>query len=299
MEDNIADITALVKATDDETISLWSEQKKDEFVKLFKDRARVSAAILNEMAIDVLEEATQKRYVNRRAISSLQLTNRSDQFDPMPGGYSHYRTNTIGGRPSDEIFGIAKKRAKKILSELPALRDAVNVIDPDTAAKLDEADKFKSQLESLHKRLSDLSEPIKMSELDQSMTIGAFRKHVKDVEDERGRITLEVKRLGREHNELEAVVAKKLYSGVPGLSEAIIATIKSLLERVTALDVMSRRVEEQVKFGDSKAALKLLSHFEKDEVDVSASTHQQIKDAVAKLGLSKKPVKKLAAKDEA
>lgn len=81
---------------------------------------------------------------------------------------------------------------------------------------------------------------------------------------------------------------------MPGLAEAVVDVIQQHLDRSKALDAMSRRVEEQVRFGDSDAALELLRHFEADESRISDNVKASFDDALKKLKLSVKGKKPAA-----
>jgi hypothetical protein len=71
-----------------------------------------------------------------------------------------------------------------------------------------------------------------------------------------------------------------------------VEVIKSHIDRSVALDEVSRRVEEQVRFGDSEAAVSLLSHFEQDEVNIGDTIRSQLAEALNKLKISVRGPKK-------
>ena len=120
------------------------------------------------------------------------------------------------------------------------------------------------------------------------MTVAQFRALVKAADKKRRELVDKLHECGKEGSRLEAVVGKRLFKGLPGLAEAVCEVITQHLERSKALDATSRRVTEQVKFGDSEAALELLRHFESDEAEVSAKVKATFTDALEKLKLAVK-----------
>ena len=90
---------------------------------------------------------------------------------------------------------------------------------------------------------------------------------------------------GQQENikELEVQINKRLYKGIPGLSDAVISAVNDHFDKARALDQLDRRVEEQVMFGDCKAAIETLQTFEKDEIDLGDSIKLKLKAEVVKL----------------
>jgi hypothetical protein len=99
--------------------------------------------------------------------------------------------------------------------------------------------------------------------------------------------------LGEDGAKLEDAINKTLYAGLPGLSEAVIQVIQDSIDRYRNFDTMSRRVEEQVRFGDNEAAMNILSNFEKDEVTVSDKVKAEFSEAMNKLKAAVKKGAKL------
>ena len=115
------------------------------------------------------------------------------------------------------------------------------------------------------------------------MTIKALRKMVSDREDKRVAILAEMEKLGKEGQELEDIVARRLYKGLPGLSDAIVDVVQQNLDRAIVLDTTARRVEEKVLFGDSEAALGILQVFERDEATVGDAVKAKFSAAMEAL----------------
>lgn len=279
MEDNLFDSTSnqLTKIDGIETLSQWSDDKKKEFVSLFDKRSNVARFLLKGTAIHLLHKAKERHFISQKHYDKLQHKYR--QMYPDGGA------GEVGGRAKADLYAIAKERADTILAELPPLKSIVEVIDADLAKQIVRRDKLKKMGQELAEKLGDLSEPIDMAELDQSITIGQFRAEVKDLEKKRKKVYADLEEVGKEGAELESIINKKLYSGLPGLTDAIISTIDQHMEQRTALDEMSRRVSERVMFGDSEAAMDILKHFEKDEVAISDDIKANFTAALEKLKL--------------
>jgi hypothetical protein len=127
------------------------------------------------------------------------------------------------------------------------------------------------------------------------MTISEFLKKVLDQEVARKDIIAELDKLGDQISTLEDDINKALFAGIPELAAAVLKVAKEHYERGLFFSQVSRRIEEKVLFGDSKEALELLHHFEKDEIDVSTSIKNEFGLALEKLqlrGTSKKAEKK-------
>jgi hypothetical protein len=201
----------------------------------------------------------------------------------------------LGGRDPRSLNEIAEQRAKAVLDELPALKAAVQIIDPETAKMIERKESILVQGDKVREEVETVSEPILMAEQDQNMTIGAFRAMVKERDTKRKQLLHRLNELGREGSELEEIISKRLYSGLPGLSDAVVDVIKSHIDRSAALDEVSRRVEEQVRFGDSDAAVSLLSHFEQDEANIGDHIRSQLSEALTKLKLSVRGARKKEA----
>jgi hypothetical protein len=100
--------------------------------------------------------------------------------------------------------------------------------------------------------------------------------------------------IGKEGQSLDSRINKFLYNGLPGLSDAVIRVVIEYIERYTGFSALNRRVAEQVKFGDSEAAMEMLRTFEKDEVKVSSDIQGQFDAALdaLKVAAKRSPAKK-------
>lgn len=303
LESDPKDVLALTVGSTE--IAAWTDDKKGEFVGTFQNRTRVARYLLERTAFVIVETALRRKFIGTRHAGKVLGTEHSRNaygerhWDPLrffdnltDANRSHLRYHPdegrVGGREPTDLDRIAEARAEEVLSNLPPLRQAVQIIDPNTAKMLDRIEALKAQGDKLKDEAEEASEPIVMAECDQAMTIGAFRQMVKERDKKRRALLERIHQIGKEGTQLEETVAKKLYKGLPGLSDAVVDVAKVHFDRSTALDELSRRVEEQVKFGDSDQALELLRHFEKDEAAIPDTVKAQFTDALEKLKLSVK-----------
>jgi len=280
---------AMLAQTD--SMSTWSDAKKNEFAELFEKRTRI-ALYLCEITVSKLANMAKARHF----ISDYHLTKlqRSHSWAPVPEYmYSYAHEIQDCGRDPEEILHLADQRAKTLLAELPPLKQAVRVIDAETAKKIEKIERLKAKAEGLQEELEQLPAQIDMADDEyQDMKVSEFRAEVQKLFDTRNKLVKDMNKAGTEAHDLEIAVSKALYKGLPGLSDAVIDVIKVHLERKTALDQMQRRVTEQVKFGDSEAATDLLAQFEKDEVAVSDELKTKLNAAMASLKASVKALPK-------
>lgn len=274
-----------------DTLSTWTDEKKNEFVETFETRSKVTRFILILCAKAICDGAERRQYVGRKQLGEMavQLQRVSTQalYDQTDGFYCR----TVGGRAVDELGTIAQERADAILSELPPLKKAVQVINPDVAKKIDARAAVIAKLKALKEQLEELGGELRLSELDQNMTIGQFRQAVKLRNQKRHQLCVKLKDLAEEGEELDSAINKALYKGLPGLSDAVAKVCTQHVERALALDATTRRVAEKVKFGDSAAAVELLRGFEKDEAEVSTEIKAEFSQALKTLQLAGKSKK--------
>jgi hypothetical protein len=292
---------AMVGAVSGGAIARWNEDKKKEFVGTFKDRVVVARFILEYSAYEIARIAMRRRFIGQRHWDRMfEKEVHEDDFapqrfmkviQPSHSGQYYGRScydNKVGCRDPQELMVIAKERAEVVLKSLPPIQEALNIIDPESAKMLDRIDVLKAQGAKLVEQVEEASEPIIMAEVDQKMTVAAFRKMVKTQDTRRRQLLDKLVDLGKEGSQLETIVGKRLFKGLPGLSDAVMAVVRQHLDRSKGLDATSRRVEEQVLFGDSEAALELLRGFEKDEAAISDWVKASFDAALVKLKLSVK-----------
>lgn len=266
--------TELLASTSSDAMREWSEQRRKDFVHMYMQRADAAIAILVRTAERLHESAVRRFIYPQKATFSNDVR------------ICHYGTH--GDRKWEEIEEVATKRADAIFSELPQVKKALEVTNPDVFELMVKKDKvIKTGTEKL-KKLNEISQTISLSELDQKMTIGEFRQYAEERESMRKRLVRELNDLAQEGNGLEAKIHKALFKGIPGLKEAIEVAIDAQMARVKGFEQLKRRVQEKVLFGDSDAAQELLQHFKDDEVELDVDVKKQIAEALAKVNLVKK-----------
>lgn len=273
-----------------ETLTTWSDDKKKAYCTLLDQRTRVARFILVRTAQIILQTAENKRFISAR--HSARYARRGvednvyDELSPQtPNGW-RYDKSAVGGRSVTSLEQIAHVRAKEVLSNLPPLQQAVRIISPDTADMIRKLEKLQADVEPVKKELDDQSRVIRLSELPQDMTIGQFRKLAHERERRCQTLVSKLNNMTHQATSLDEQINKALFAGLPGLSDAVIDTVESYYDQALALEQAMRRIEEQVKYGDSEAALSVLRQFEQDEAVISSNVAARFKDALDKLKLS-------------
>ena len=265
-------------------IATWSDEKKKDFTKTFQNRVDSSRYILQCMSNYIMSKAASKKFISNKHVNNFNAKYAGNFISRQYG-------IKIGGREPAELDSIAEKQADKVLKELPPLKNVVSILTPDIAKKIEEKEKILVKAQKITDEFVELSEPIHLADIDQKMTVGDFRKMVNKNEKRRKILALSLEDLGKTGQELEREIDKALYAGIPGISDAVIKAASTHIEKSIALDQLGRRVEEQVMFGDSTAALELLRGFEKDEETLVGDVKSEFKKALAVLMDQKKQLK--------
>lgn len=291
MDPNVQEVLAVV--TDDDALTNWSDEKKNEFCSTFESRARVTRYLLLLSAHTICKVAEQRQFIGNKHVAEIHESLRRADINALWDADTRGCYNgRVGGRSNAELQVIAEERADTILDELPPLRQAVQVIRPEVAKKIDQRTAIIAKLKEVKEQLEELGGDVRLSELDQNMTIGDFRKSIKARSAKRNKLALKLKDLAEEGAELDSDIHKALYRGLPGLSDAVAKVCQQHVERAIALDATTRRVTEQVKFGDSDAAVELLRGFEKDEAAVTDEIRAEFGQAMQVLQLAGKKARK-------
>jgi len=298
-------LALLTQQLSTDSLALWTDDKRKDFVATFDARVRASRYILMMTGAYVLEQAVKKHFLSEKHTKDGKLSCYvdGDSLSDRPHTRDYNTPRTIGGRSLAELGDIAKERAEEIIKQLPSLATAVRIISPEIAEKIVERDALLAKGKALYEQSKALSGELAMADLDQEMTIRAFRVMVKEREKNRLNLLNEMDEVGKEGIVLEGTINRFLYDGLPGLSDAVIKVITDFQERAIALAAFGRRVTEQVMFGDSAAALEMLKSFEKDELKISTDIKSQFDEALEKLKAASKakamekpkPTKKLKA----
>ena len=295
--ENKMDTKALVKQVTDESdqMMVWTDDKKKDFVGTFNNRVEASQFILHCVARELCDFATKRKFISAK--------HQRKMLPVRPGDFSDHNyyygrdTNTkakAGNRLVMELHDIAYNEAKAIFSKLPSLNKALEIIDPETSKMISNQKKLEKDGQKWLDQLNEIGGELDLDDLDQNTTIQELRVIINKREKRRKYLAIKLDEIGEELSELDIKVSKKLYAGIPGLSESIIKAINSCVEKATGLGQMGRRVEEKVMFGDSKAAQSIFETFEKDEVEISNDIKVELASAVKKLKQlgTKKNVKK-------
>jgi len=263
------------------SIATWSEDKRKDFVNVFKQRSDDAQTILARTAYLLLEGARKHYFLSPPKAdalkSKLDITSRRR-------GYYHQEHGRAG-----ELQNIAALRAAAILEEFPSVIKTWSILQPEVAVQMKTRDTLVAKLKQLGLEFSELQTDIKLSDMDQDMTIGAFRKYVEDVRDKRDALIKQMNRVAEQGNTLSRQIDKALYAGVPELTTAVTKVVNMHIDRITAFGTTTRRIEERVLFGDSQAALDILKTFEQDELEVGKEVKAEFTTVLAGLGLGKAP----------
>jgi hypothetical protein len=189
----------------------------------------------------------------------------------------------VGDRDVKELDAIARERAEAILESLPPLKKAVEYISPEISKLIEKRDGLIEKGKELFERTKDLSGALDMDDFPGTMTLAEFQAAAKERDKKRRDLCAKMDDVGKEGLTLDKQINKFLYAGLPGLSDAVVNVVNSLYEKALSFSALHRRVTEQVQFGDSEAALQILSSFEKDEVTVSDNIKAQFDRAVEAL----------------
>ena len=291
MSDHVSEITALTTQLSNDNLALWSDEKKQSFVDTFDARIRVARYILIETADKIFEKALGKHFISekhRKGLPDKFAVTPSDLWDVTKDRYGYQNHESIGGRPHEELDTIADERAGEIIDQLPRLNDAVRILSPAVSLMIEKKTKLLAKGKEIFTAAEELAGSIDMADLDQDMTLAKFRQMVKDREKKRLSLLSKLDEIGTEGNELESKINKFLYDGLPGLSDAVIKVINDYIDRAAGFSGLNRRVGEQVKFGDSEAAMEMLKTFEKDEVKISTDIKAQFDAALQALKVAAK-----------
>jgi len=292
---------ALMKQAASEGITLWSDEKKKDFVDTFNARAKAGRWILQRTGDLILKTALRRQFISDKHVRKLNRSSSIQQlryearyniadYDLEDG--NNY--GVVGRRSLSDLDSIAQERADLVINELPPLKKVMSIIDAETSRRLERKEKILEQLRKLKERLEeeDLSGPIRMADVDPKMTVGDFTKMVEKRAKTRKSIFGKMDELAQEGNRLNEQIDRVLYKGLPGLSDAVVTVVQQHLDRAKALEEMSRRVSERVMFGDSEAAMEMLKSFEKDEVSLPEEVRAEFQKALDKLKVSKKQLGK-------
>lgn len=278
----------------DDTIAKWSDERRNDFVQTYLQRTNAARCLLHMTAAKVIRLAQRRHFISDRHVNKIFEKN----GNVIENAWSWRQVQGGLGRDIDELERIAKERASAIIKELPPMKKAVQVIDPETAKMIGDVEKLQAKAQAAADKLEELPRELRMSE-HKDMKVGDFLKELDKLVHARKRLAKAMQECGREAKELEITIAKRLYAGLPGITEAVVEVIETHMERATVLDQLSRRVSERIKFGDSEAAMSLLQSYEADESKVSDEMKAKLAGAMEKLRAKVKALPKAKRKKAA
>jgi hypothetical protein len=289
VKEHLPEITVLSTELNADAMVGWTDEKRKDFVSKFTERARTSRYIAVQTAHYIMDKAQHKQFISQKHVKPFEgfgqkLLELQDRTTAQ-NGWQNY-LNTIGSRPISELNTIAEEKADEILSNLPPLKKAVEILSPEISKAIEDRDKLLEKGKLLFEQAEELSGQLDMADVDQNMTVAEFRMFVKERNRKRRDILSKLDDVTKDAQALDTKINKFLYSGLPGLSQAVVDIITELLEKSTAFGALNRRVEEKVMFGDSSAAVTLLQSFEKDELKVSQGIKSQFDQALEQLKLA-------------
>jgi hypothetical protein len=263
--------TQALAINDKGELASWSENKREGFLKTYRERTFAAISIAVTTATMFRSKACEHNFISAKHTSKID-----NKYADLEASYVYYRQS---GRSNTELQMLAKERAADIYAQLPPLRKAVQLIDAKTTQLIDDSAKLRKKAQVSADALGELQTEFNMDEY-EDMTVKAFKKMVSDTAKKKKQLYETMQECGAQAHRIDARVAKALYAGLPGISEACVGVIEEHLDKARGLLQLVRRVEEKVRYGDSEAACTLLSGFEKDELQVSEDTRTKIKSAM-------------------
>jgi hypothetical protein len=298
--DNTTNPFSLMVGDSAAAMALWTDDKKKDYVGLFKQRANASMYILRNTAKELASRAKEKQFLgvpryNKLVEECLQFAG-EDAIQTNYGRYDVDLWRKTYDRSQADLDAIVKQRVVTLIKQLPSLNAAMLILDAETHAKMLRRDELREKGQEITDKFAEVSVDVRLSDMDQTMTIGAFRAYMKDLESKRRRMLEELEEIGREGQDLERHINKALFKGLPGIGEEIENVVKELYQQSKDMGSTSRSVENTVLYGDCEAALAILESFKSDEQKVSTAIGLRFQNGLEllKLKLAGKKSKKKA-----
>ena len=259
-----------------EQMADWDTARRQAFVSTLHARAVNNATVLQLTAQKILSAAHSRRFISNAQFCA----------ENNPRANSTYGLSEEQRRTHEELDNLAEERAQDIINQLPSLKDALRVMAPELLAPMAQKERLTEAAENLYRKLDELSQPIDIADMDQAMTLGAFQAHLTSVDKARKQLVAKLDETAEKVVAIERQIAKALVRGVPEISTAILEAAKAQTDRATQLGVLSRRMGEQVMFGDSTLAMNVLKQFEADERELSTEFKSMFASALTRLKLT-------------
>lgn len=302
--DNSTNPFSLMVGESAAAMALWSDVKKKDYVTLFKQRANASMYILRNTASQMALRARDKQFLGipryNKLVEECQSFAGEDAIQSNRHCYGHQEVADLWRKTYDrsqaDMDAIVSERVTALLKNLPSLNAAMLILDPDTHARMIRREELREKGQEITDKFAEVSVDIRLSDMDQGMTIGAFRAYMKDLESKRKAMLEELEEIGKEGQDLERHINKVLFKGMPGIGEEIESVVKELYQQSKDMGSTSRSVENTVLYGDCEAALAILESFKNDEKKVSTAIGLRFQNGLEllKLKLAGKKGKKKA-----
>jgi len=298
--DNSTNPFSLMVGESAAAMALWTDVKKKDYVELFKQRACASMYILRHTARELASRAKEKQFLGVPRYN--KLVEDCQQFageDAIQGDYCNRQSTSdlwrkTYDRSQADMDAIVQERVVSLIRNLPSLNAAMLILDPETHAKMLRRDEIREKGQEITDKFSEVSVDVRLSDMDQNMTIGGFRAYMKDLEGKRKAMLDQLEEIGKEGQDLERHINKALFKGLPGIGEEIESVVKELYQQSKDMGSTSRSVENTVLYGDCEAALAILESFKSDEKKVSTAIGLRFQNGLEllKLKLAGKKSKK-------
>jgi hypothetical protein len=295
--DNSTNPFSLMVGDSAAAMALWTDDKKKDYVSLFKQRANASMYILRHTARELAHRAKEKQFLGipryNKLVEDCASFAGEDAIASNRHGYHHNETADLWRKTYDrsqaDMDAIVQERVVS-----PSLNAAMLILDPETHAKMLRRDEIREKGQELTDKFAEVSVDVRLSDMDQTMTIGGFRAYMKDLEGKRKAMLDQLEEIGKEGQDLERHINKALFKGLPGIGEEIESVVKELYQQSKDMGSTSRSVENTVLYGDCEAALAILESFKSDEKKVSTAIGLRFQNGLEllKLKLAGKKSKK-------
>jgi len=301
--DNSTNPFSLMVGDSAAAMALWTDDKKKDYVNLFKMRANASMYILRQTARELAHRAKEKQFLGipryNKLVEECAHFAGEDAIQSNRHCYGHELADLwrkTYDRSQADMDAIVQERVVSLLKNLPSLNAAMLILDPETHAKMLRRDEIREKGQELTDKFAEVSVDVRLSDMDQNMTIGGFRAYMKDLEGKRKAMLEQLEEIGKEGQDLERHINKALFKGLPGIGEEIESVVKELYQQSKDMGSTSRSVENTVLYGDCEAALAILESFKNDEKKVSTAIGLRFQNGLEllKLKLAGKKSKKKA-----
>lgn len=278
---------ALVVATSNMgEMTLWKEDKKKEYVALFSSRATDSRYVMQKTALIIMQRASKRKFIGLKMVRAL-----TEKY------FAGWEPITYTGtRDANSLTEVAQQRAEALMKQLPSMKKAMAILDPDTLKDMEDIVPLQEEYETTSDEVNARPEHCTLDDWPETATRLEIQNDIRAQEQKNKELLEKHSKLARSIHVLQCRIDKVLINGIPGIRDEIESAITQLMEQSHGIDNLSRRVEEQVLYGESELALEMLRHFQKDEAHVSEEITVKFNAGLEKLKLLQAKKAKKAAK---